>query len=105
MFRNEINDRAKVKECPDVGVYTREKQLCKNLGVKEGGGHLLKGGVFSGAYMHIYVYRGSLVCGDSYNGNGFKLFCLKKLLLLHLMITYGLDSDSIISAETSSNFA
>ena len=30
------------------GVYTREKYLCKNLGVKEGEGRLLKGGVFSG---------------------------------------------------------
>ena len=32
------------------GVYTRKKYLCKKLGVKEGGGHLLEGGVFSGAY-------------------------------------------------------
>ena len=34
----------------NTGVYTREKYLCKNLGVKEGGGHLLEGGVFSGTY-------------------------------------------------------
>ena len=27
-----------------------EKYLCKNLGVKEGGGRLLEGGIFSGAY-------------------------------------------------------
>ena len=32
------------------GIYTREKYLCKNLGVKEGGGRLLEGGVFSGTY-------------------------------------------------------
>ena len=34
------------------GVYTRDKYLCTKLGVKdlEGGGHLLKGGAFSGAY-------------------------------------------------------
>ena len=31
-------------------VYTRKKYLCKKLGVKEGGGHLLEGGVFLGAY-------------------------------------------------------
>ena len=29
------------------GIYMREKYPCKNLGVKEGGGHLLEGGVFS----------------------------------------------------------
>ena len=28
----------------------REKYLCKNLGVIEGGGYLLKGGVFLGTY-------------------------------------------------------
>ena len=56
----------------------KNSYICKNLGVKEGEGHLFKGDVFSGAHMHIYVYRGSLVCGDSYYGNGFK-FCLRKL--------------------------
>ena len=29
------------------GIYMREKDLCKNLSVKEGGGHLLEGGVVS----------------------------------------------------------
>ena len=29
------------------GIYMREKYPCKNLGVKEEGGHLLEGGVFS----------------------------------------------------------
>ena len=28
----------------------QEKYLTKNLGVREGGGHLLEGGVFSGTY-------------------------------------------------------
>ena len=32
------------------GVYTREKYQCKNLGVKEGGGRLIEGGVFLGTY-------------------------------------------------------
>ena len=29
------------------GIYMREKYLCKNLSVKEGGGHLFEGGVVS----------------------------------------------------------
>ena len=37
------------------GVYTREKYLCKNLWVKEGGGRLLKGGVFSGTYSISHI--------------------------------------------------
>ena len=32
------------------GDYMGGKYLCKNFGVKEGGGHLLEGGVFLGAY-------------------------------------------------------
>ena len=32
------------------GVYTRKKYLCKNSGIKEGGGRLLEGGIFLGAY-------------------------------------------------------
>ena len=34
----------------DTGRLHGGKYLCKNLGVKEGGGHLLEGGVFSEAY-------------------------------------------------------
>ena len=34
----------------DTGRLHGEKYLCKNLGVKEGGGCLLEGGVFLGAY-------------------------------------------------------
>ena len=34
----------------DTGCLHGGKNLCKNLGVKEGGGCLLEGGVFSGAY-------------------------------------------------------
>ena len=41
----------------NMGVYTGEKYLCKNLGVKERGGHLLKGGVFSGTYHICNVRR------------------------------------------------
>ena len=37
------------------GVYMRKKYLCKKLGVKEGGGHLLQGGVFWGAYGITHV--------------------------------------------------
>ena len=37
------------------GAYIGEKYLCKNLGVKEGGGCLLEGGVFSGTYLHVIV--------------------------------------------------
>ena len=33
-----------------LGVYTGEKYLRKNSGVKEGGGRLLEGGIFLGAY-------------------------------------------------------
>ena len=36
------------------GVYTREKYLCKNLGVEEGGGHLLKGSIFRELTVYIY---------------------------------------------------
>ena len=36
--------------CSIRGIYTKEKYLCKNLRCKEGGGHLLKGCVFSGTY-------------------------------------------------------
>ena len=32
------------------GVYMGGKYLCKNLGVKEGGGRLLEGGVFLEVY-------------------------------------------------------
>ena len=33
------------------GIYTREKYLCMKLfGLKEGRGHLVEGGAFSGAY-------------------------------------------------------
>ena len=35
--------------CKNSGVKGK-KYLCKNLGVKEGGGHLLEGGVFLGTY-------------------------------------------------------
>ena len=35
--------------CKNSGVKGK-KYLCKNLGVKEGGGHLLERGVFSGTY-------------------------------------------------------
>ena len=31
-------------------IYTREQYLCKNLGIKVGGGCLPEGGVFSGTY-------------------------------------------------------
>ena len=38
-------------ECIESLQFTRgEKYLCRNLGVKEGGGCLLKGGIFSGTY-------------------------------------------------------
>ena len=41
----------------DMGCLHGEKYQCKNLGIKEGGGCLLEGGVFSGAYsvMHSGV--------------------------------------------------
>ena len=53
------------------GVYTREKYLCKNLGLKEGGGHLPEGCAFSGTYcmcMCVRERRGGMremagVCG------------------------------------------
>ena len=38
------------------GVYIREKYLCKNLGVKEGGGCLFEGCVFSRTYGNITCY-------------------------------------------------
>ena len=34
----------------DKGRLHERKYLCKNLGVKEGGRYLVKGGIFSGAY-------------------------------------------------------
>ena len=46
------------KACPEdtrYGVFTRGKYLCKKLRVKEGGGHLLQGGVFWGAYGITHV--------------------------------------------------
>ena len=50
---NELNQKL-TKAFPEdarYGTFTRgEKHLRKNLGVKEGGGRLLKGGVFSGTY-------------------------------------------------------
>ena len=47
------------------GVFIRgKKYLCKKLGGKEGGGHLLKGGVFSRSYgiwlKRVYVMSGML---------------------------------------------
>ena len=47
---NSINNGANPKAFPEDARYGGEKYLCKNLGVKGGGGHLLEGGVFSGAY-------------------------------------------------------
>ena len=38
-----------------MGCLHEEKYLCKKLGVKEGGGHLLQGGVFWGAYGITHV--------------------------------------------------
>ena len=38
--------RSVPKGCSLQGVYTREKDLCKNLGVKEGGGVCSKGANF-----------------------------------------------------------
>ena len=40
----------------DTGRLHRENYLCKNLGVKEGGGRLVEGGVFLGAYG-IYIWH------------------------------------------------
>ena len=37
--------------------YTREKYLCKNLEVKEGGENLVEEGVFSGTYSTSLVPR------------------------------------------------
>ena len=58
VFANTINDGAKPKahygtprRCSIWGVYMLEKY--KNLGVKEGGGHLLEGGVFLGTYSTL----------------------------------------------------
>ena len=55
------------------------KYLCKNLGVKEGGRHLLKGGVFMGTYSirlstkaTLLIFRKS-VYGYKYNVN-YKLY-------------------------------
>ena len=40
----------------DAGrLHEEKKYLCKNLGVKEGGGRLLEGDVFSGAYSIITI--------------------------------------------------
>ena len=42
------------RRCSIRAVYTREKHLCLNLGVKEEGGHLLEGVIFLrnyGTYM------------------------------------------------------
>ena len=57
VFTNTIDNGAKPKLTKSMprrrsiwGIYTREKYLCKNLGVKEGGGRLLEGGMFSGTY-------------------------------------------------------
>ena len=41
----------------DTGIYTRKKYPCKNFRVKEGGGYLIKGGIFSGTFG---IYIGSL---------------------------------------------
>ena len=39
----------------------KEKYICKNLRVKEGGGCFIKGGIFSGTYgICIYIYMRSL---------------------------------------------
>ena len=38
------------------GVYTGGKYLGKKLGVKEGGGRLLEGGVFLGAYGRYVIH-------------------------------------------------
>ena len=37
-------------------IYTREKYLCTNLGVKEEGGHLLEGGLFFWVYTRSVCY-------------------------------------------------
>ena len=54
VFVNKIDDRVKPegmpRRCSIQSIYTREKYLCKNLGVKEGGGHFFEGGVFLGTY-------------------------------------------------------
>ena len=51
----------------DTGCLHGGKYLCKNLGVKEGGGRLLEGGIFSGAYgnlkvHHCYLKQNNAVC-------------------------------------------
>ena len=50
MFLINLSKASIVRKHSIQGVYKREKYLCKNLGVKEGRGRLLKGGVFSGTY-------------------------------------------------------
>ena len=40
------------RRCSIRAVYTREKHLCTNLGVKEEGGHLLKGSYFQEITVH-----------------------------------------------------
>ena len=41
---NTIDNGAKL----NMSIYIREKYLCKNFGVKEGGGRLFKGAYFRG---------------------------------------------------------
>ena len=62
VFTNTINNKAKATNAftiarrPSIqGAHMREKYLCKNLGVKEGGGHLPQGDIFSGTYGTNFV--------------------------------------------------
>ena len=43
------------RRCSIRAIYTREKHLCTNLGVKEEGGHLLKGVVFLRNYSTYMI--------------------------------------------------
>ena len=38
------------RRCSIRGIYTSKKHLCRNLGIREGGGDLLKGDIFSETY-------------------------------------------------------